>query len=67
MAYACLKCGFVHDGKIFKRNYHREARPGYVSRMTGTHPATPEINGKEYYRKCPDCGEEKRIKVVRIK
>jgi rubredoxin len=55
--YACLACGFVHDGILKTRHYNDPATRG-CGPFGGSRKAD---SGIERYRECPKC---KSIKVI---
>lgn len=52
--YACLKCGFVHDGKTERIREDRESKGGRFG--------SSAYHGYATYRTCPKCGEKRCIK-----
>ena len=61
--YACLKCGFIHDGKIYKDVYIREEYTGCRGGSIALYGTVKE-QGIFHYMKCPKCEETKTIKSI---
>lgn len=52
--YACLSCGYVHDGKTERKRVDSEGC------NAGPHPSRGS-HGVEICRVCPECGHRHRI------
>lgn len=57
MSYACLSCGFVHDGKKVERT--KEDRDGHWGPLQPIKP----FHGFVTYRVCPECGHKQLLKI----
>lgn len=56
-SYACLSCGFIHDGKLIDKE--RVDQPYVCMKMLGS---IKEWHGFKWYRTCPECKHQKFLR-----